>query len=210
MRPIHVSRFGQSAGVRGFLFCLVLWMLLPGSVARGQNSSDDSNGARFWINWGSGFGFGAPNVDQIPGEDTPDLLQLSNILGASYQKGKHLFSARRAKAIRLESVAFFFPTGDITTVEDIAILYGRATQKRGSVASIAAGIGYVQTEIVETKFFVAPESATKKSTVGLALEAQLFGRIGGIFGLGFYGFANINSQNTFGGISFSIQGGKLR
>ena len=46
--------------------------------------------------------------------------------------------------------------------------------------------------------------------LGVPLELQLFWRPGSLVGLGLYGFANFNSQRSFGGLTLGLQLGRLR
>jgi hypothetical protein len=115
----------------------------------------------------------------------------------AYQTGANLLSLRAA------TTAGIFDDG----FGDVALLYGRATRAperyQGSVAlGLAVADG-------------CPSSGlggchNRPSVIGLPLETQVFWRPSRVFGLGLYGFADINHSQSFVGVTLGIQLGRLR
>ena len=86
---------------------------------------------------------------------------------------------------------------------DIGLLYGLSSKKKKTFVSISTGIsrvvGSINTHSKEMDYV----------TLGIPIELQLF-LTGKQFGIGIYGFANINRESSFVGALFCIQLGKLR
>ncbi|MDI6767679.1 MAG: hypothetical protein QME52_12730 [Bacteroidota bacterium] len=78
------------------------------------------------------------------------------------------------------------------------MLYGRAAKATYGAASVSGGIS-IMSESPNTSF----------TTVGIPLEAQLIWTPISVFGIGFKGFANVNSKKSFGGGLLCLQIGKL-
>jgi hypothetical protein len=173
-------------------------------LAQESAMPNPENGDRWWINLGVGFGGGAPNANK----DT-DVSTVAANASVSYQFGANLISLRSAETTNSDGF-FLFVTGEFTSAKDIALLYGRSTKSPGSQASIAAGIGFVEiTRQDFILFFPISEIKTERAT-GLALESQLFVQPASFLGLGLYGYANLNSKNSFYGVTLSLRLGKLR
>jgi hypothetical protein len=119
-------------------------------------------------------------------------------VGASYQFGGNLLSMRAAG-----TVAFF---GD--DLWDIGLLYGRATRPGFMHVSVAAGVAAVGGTRREGSLFDPAE--TIPTTIGFPIEVQLFFRPLPVVGLGLYGFANFNDEESFQGIAGAVQLGRLR
>lgn len=119
-------------------------------------------------------------------------------LGVSGQLGgHHLISIRGVTFIGMSAENIVF------TLHDIGILYGFSTktpQSRG-YCSFAVGLSYVN-------------GRNYKATVGFPIEVQLFlilkSKHAKLFGgIGLYGFANINSEESFVGLLLCAQLGGL-
>ena len=59
-------------------------------------------------------------------------------------------------------------------------------------------------------FFSGEEKTEIEMQLGFPIETQLFWRPLRFLGIGLYGFANMNSQESFCGGTLSLQVGKLR
>lgn len=78
---------------------------------------------------------------------------------------------------------------------DVALLFGHQWPRDSGLGSIAAGVGYVKGQHLAG------------STLGLALEARLMARLSRGFGFGLYGFGNINSKDSFFGVTLAVRFG---
>jgi hypothetical protein len=162
----------------------VLFVGLPPAEAQDDKLAHSD---RFWVTGGLGVG----------SED------FAGAAGFSYQRGAHLFS------LRLASTAGIFDDG----FSDVALLYGRATRatdtrryRLGAAAGIAAVDGCV--EEGPGSFFGNCED--RPTVVGFPLEAHVTWLPATSFGIGLYGFADLNRTRSFAGVTLSIQLGKLR
>lgn len=95
------------------------------------------------------------------------------------------------------------------SLNDYSILYGRAFTSSAFLASLGGGLGFVDGSI-SNGLFSEEEPEEIEMIIGLPLEAQLFWRPLRFLGLGLYGFANINSEESFYGCTLALQIGKLR
>jgi hypothetical protein len=123
----------------------------------------------------------------------------AGIVGGSYQFGGNLLSARGAG-----TVAVF---GD--ELWDLGLLYGRATRPGVVHLSLAAGVGIVGGVRPAGGSIFDPQERIP-TTVTLPIELQLFFRPTGILGVGVYGFASLNEEESFGGAAAAVQIGRLR
>lgn len=163
--------------------------------------------ANYWFNVGVGAGRVRGGFDS---ENTDNETGLSYGFNFSTQMKKGLFSIR---FIHNEEV-IFLKTSLKESINDIGILYGRIAKIPFGFASVSGGISIVSgahrgafqnldnyTFNYEKKPFV---------TLGIPIESQLFWTPSRFFGLGIYGFANINPEKTFFGGLFCIQLRKLK
>ena len=166
--------------------CFVGYMFISGgSFVYGQNTSSDSSGHFAWGYLGLGvgsLGFEAGGF--------------STGVGFCYQIGKNIFSLRELYIGQIPSEDYPF-----RGIGDIGFLYGRIAKASYGFASISAGISLV--------------SGVRRNyygffTVGIPVEAQLFWTPLAFFGIGLYGFANLNIEKSFVGALLCIQLGKLR
>jgi len=192
------------AGFVGYMF------ISGGSFVYGQKTSSDSSGHFFWVNGGVGHSLVHGGLGSHP--DAPSF-------GGSlcYQSGKNLLSFRY---LRNEEFHIFLTDSPLETVWDVGVLYGRIAKASYGFASISAGISLVGgvrrgrylsssggwfvwfgTNYYEENGFI---------TVGIPVEAQLFWTPLAFFGIGFYGFANLNIEKSFVGALLCIQFGTLR
>ena len=172
--------------MRPFIGVLFLALLPSVAAAQGASPSDGLPSAdRIWF--GSGLGAASGGMG-FSGHWT-------------FVTGRHVLSLRSAGS--------FDPFGDLFSVlsgrdlsssaYDFGLLYGRPlVDSPGGFVSIGAGIGGAQQ---------AREDAPV--VLGLPLEMQAAVRLSSWFGLGFYGFANFNREQSFGGFTLGLQVGQL-
>jgi hypothetical protein len=144
--------------------------------------------------WGS-YGIGMGNV-------------LAGSLDLNFQKGNLLFSVRRAGQVALESV--LLGTGDTMESEEFGFLVGIADGSKHHLFTIATGIARVKMVQRESILFVPVIDTQKSTIIGVPFEIQAVWKATGSLGLGLNGFANFNSQRTYGGIGVKVVIGKLR
>jgi hypothetical protein len=115
----------------------------------------------------------------------------------SYQTGANLFSLRTAATAGLFSHGF----------SDVALLYGRATRAPERYqAGIALGLAIAD----GCEGSGLGRCRDRPSVIGFPLETQVFWRPSKVFGIGLYGFADINHLQSFAGVTLGIQLGRLR
>lgn len=108
--------------------------------------------------------------------------------GASTQFGSHIISGRFVRNYDFD--------GGGTKNWDVGALYGRSYKTQFAMISGSAGVAYV-----------GPSSSA--GTVGLPLESQIFWTPTNFFGIGIYGFGNLNTKQSFGGALLGIQVGRV-
>ena len=178
-----------------------------GSFVYGQDISPDSSAQFFWVNGGLGASSVHGGLGSDPGAPS---------FGGSfcYQSGKNLFSFRY---LRNEELQILGENSPSETVWDFGVLYGRIAKASYGFASISTGISIVggvqrgrylssSGEWFGTSYY----EENNFITVGITVEGQLFWTPLDFFGIGFYGFANLNKEKSFIGALLSIQLGKLR
>lgn len=125
-------------------------------------------------------------------------------VSGAYQFGRTVLAVRSAlTGDILETL--FASTGDVIGTEDFGVLVGRATDPGPTHASAAVGLG-----IARVRRATGSGGDSTTAHFGVPLEAQLFWRPTRVFGLGFYGYGNLNSGQSFWGLSVSVQLGRLR
>lgn len=171
---------------RTLFFCILgILFLIPLQQIQGQEKSN--NVRRTWL----GLGAGAANG------------LIAGSANLTFQFDKNLISLRTWGATTLCVTC----EEDQPAFRDYSVLYGCATLSRSFHASLAAGPGIVAGNYGADDPFEPGEKL--ENTIGLALEGQLF-VYGSHAGIGLYGFANINSQKSFYGLTLSVQLGDLR
>jgi hypothetical protein len=160
---------------------IVLW-LTSGQLIHAQSSGSQY----FWIE----FGIGGGSV----GEEG-----VSANLNVNYQIGSNLLSGR------------IIGCGELfgRTLNDYSFLYNCVLNSSALLISFGGGLGIVTGHISHGLFSdKAPEKIAP--VIGLPLEARLFIRPLSFLGLGLFGFANINGEESFSGVTLSLAIGKLR
>lgn len=165
---------------RLFTIFVLLYMFVFLNEGSAQSPISTSNNLYF-VNLGLGLG-------------SPGVAGIGNF---TFQFGENLLALRTAISSKTGGDEFW----------DVGILYGRTTKPAILTASIAAGIGMVGGSH-DTGLFSRDEKIEKK--IGFPVEAQLSWRLTKVFGFALNGFANVNSEKTFGGATICLQVGKLR
>ncbi|MGD8778804.1 MAG: hypothetical protein PVH88_07560 [Ignavibacteria bacterium] len=148
------------------------------------SSNFAQSGNFFWVDLGLGGG----SVDEGG----------SFNFNAAYQFNENLLSLRALMCGKLF---------EGKCLNDYSLLYGRVLFSSTALFSVGGGIGIVTGKRSKGLF---SEKKEIKTTIALPLETQLFWRPFRFLGLGLYGFANINSEESFAGGTFSLQVGLLR
>jgi hypothetical protein len=118
-------------------------------------------------------------------------------LGASYQTDGTLLSVRAAGTIAVFDDELW----------DLGIVFGRSLVTGVVHASVGAGAALVRGARRES---IHDDPEPIPSTVGLPIEVQLSIRPIPVLGIGLYGFANVNREETFRGVTVAVQLGNLR
>ena len=98
-------------------------------------------------------------------------------------------------------------------VWDIGILYGRSSKTSYAktsygLASVSGGISIVG--VVRSDYYGGYYEKSTFLTIGIPIEVQLFWTPIPFLGIGIYGFANLNLEESFAGWLLCIQLGELR
>jgi len=144
-----------------------------------------------WLNLGPGFG----TVD----EGSTFLASLS------LQTGKHVLTLRA-----LSTGAAMFDEGK--TMTDYSLLYNWCVMNKNIFLSAGAGLAYVSGEIDHSGLILSGSSDKEDlgSSIGLPVDVQFFWRPLSFVGLGLYGFACLNPEESYAGAAICLQLGKLR
>lgn len=152
-----------------------------------------AGGDTFWANLGMGIG----TVD----DGTTFLGNLS------YQTRNHVYTLRA-----LSTGTAILDKGK--TMNDVGLLYNRVFKSSWIHCSAGAGLAVVCGTIDSTGFTLGGTDSDKDEklgpTIGLPLDVQLFLRPLPFLGLGLYGFADINPEESFLGFALCLQLGKLK
>jgi len=156
---------------------------LPRDTNRTSESQEVTLGEpiRYWINAGLGIGGSG----------------LAAAGSVSVQPRKHIISLRAVLTTDLDE-----------DLSDIGLLYGRVLVQGRFHASLGAGLA--QAHGSHRRGFWDDDGEGRKLIVGVPFELQLAWRPAKWLGLGVYGFADVNSVQSFGGATLSLQVGNLR
>jgi hypothetical protein len=109
-----------------------------------------------------------------------------------FQRGPHQLSAR--------AVTLMDPLGESSNpIGEIGLLYGRTAMSRQGHVSISAGLAVTDTDM----------DSEEGMTVGVPLVSEAALRIFPFLGVGAQIFANLNSNESYGGLAFFLQLGYL-
>ena len=159
--------------------CLIVAIIF---TLTNPNNAQSEKQQFLWI----GFGIGGGSVGNGG---------LSLGLYTTYQFSKNLLT------LRILSSGEFWGK----TLNDYSLLYGRVLISSKVFASLGGGLGVVGGSTSHGGFFTKRTTEKIETVIGIPLEAQLFWRPTQFLGLGLYGFANINSEETFYGSLLSLQ-----
>ena len=109
----------------------------------------------------------------------------------SFQYGKKIISVRYSKMGAIDDFE----------ASDIGVLIGHTLCDGSVLFSGGIGLGLISGSFSQASY--------EKSLLGIPVETQLFFRLSESFGIGLYGFLNINSEKTLGNVCLSVQFGKL-
>ncbi|MBU4444988.1 hypothetical protein KJ656_07910 [bacterium] len=171
-----------------FFTCLILVLVFAGINSVCAQPTSQTSKSRFWLSGGLGLS---------------TLGSIAGSANASIQFKRILFTLRTtANSASLFGDEFF----------DVGLLVGLASQGRGGHASVSVGFARVTGSRSDglDLFGTGAGREDIDPTFGLPIEVQLFGNIGRILGLGLYAYANVNTEQIFGGITVNLRFGKLR
>ncbi len=177
---------------RNSLIVLFVCVFCIGICADSIQAQDDENvkKAAYWFNVGLGL-------------STAGSTALS--ANGSFRINKTIFSVRTTQVSEAKDQVGggeFFDTG---------FLIGAATVTSNKLISMAVGLARVSgyRYIGEPGRNRSVEKETLNNSIGIPMEVQMFYRPNHIFGIGLYIFGNFNSEQSFGGITLSIQFGQF-
>lgn len=160
-----------------------------------QQDSSIKDSSLYWIN----LGFGGSSFEFATG------FSFSH----QTQREHGLLSIR---FIHNEKLSLFSSPAE--TLWDFGILYGIMNKGTYGMVSISGGgsiVGGVRKgELLEGEWFSSKYTRKNFTSVGIPLESQLMLTPSPFFGIGLYGFANLNPEQSYFGILLNLQIGKLR
>ena len=175
----------------------VLMLLTTKSQAYVQQDTSDSKPNLSWLNLGLGVG----------------SIGLSAGASFSYNFGSSLISIR---SVANSEFKIFGPSPS-ENVWDLGVLYGRSAKASYGVASISGGIAIVGgvrrgRYLGSTGGFFSSDKyeSLTFSTIGIPIEGQLFWTPFSFFGIGIYGFGNLNPEQSFAGALLCLEFGEVR
>ena len=173
----------------GLMLCFASLVLLydpPQGFA--QEEPKETSVDYYWMN----IGVGASNA-----YDSTASFAIS----ASAQKKHHILSIRWVSSSKIS----IYESAK-KKVWDLGILYGGILRGKNGFISLSGGIGGVGgtrgDEFVESTGERQDDTFT---TAGFPIELQLFWTPSSNFGIGLYGFSNINKEETFTGVALALQ-----
>jgi hypothetical protein len=167
-----------------FVFAIALLINLS-QISYAQPGKNPANEKYFWVNFGLGKGSVGTHAFALEAN-------------SSYQFGKSLITLRSAGTAELFG----------KSIGDYGLLYGIILKQQPTFVSFGVGLAFVGGSISQG-LFSTKEPEKIGPTIGLPLEVQLFFRPARFLGIGLYGFANLNPEESFVGATISLQLGKL-
>jgi hypothetical protein len=178
---IPMKKLIQIVGLAGLL------LISSFETIHAQNYVSPINKDYYWLN----FGLGAGSIGEEGG-----IAINANL---SYQFDSNLLSLRTVGNGELFG----------KSMTDYGVLYGRSLSQNSLFVSVGAGLAMVEGSISHG-LFSDEEPEAIGPVLGIPLEVQLFWRPLSFLGIGIYGFANINQEESFTGATLNLQLGKLR
>jgi hypothetical protein len=180
------TRFGSYR--RFLLIGLVGLSLLPAEVGAQTAAPHTGRPDRFWLS--AGLGVGSARQASVPD------LGLAATATASYQHGVPVVVLRTA-------ADWGIIHGDL--LADVALLGGVGTRVAGSHASIAIGPALTGSTVGS----FGRHRVDYPTTLGAAVQVQLFGIAFHSLGFGLSGFGNLNRYQSFGGLTLALSVGAM-
>ncbi len=100
----------------------------------------------------------------------------------------------------------FGSTGGDWRFSDVGVLYGRGSRGAYGSSSVSVGVGVAG---IRRSFRETGDTAFRL-TPAIPVEARVLYALSPSFGIGFYGFGNFNTKQSFGGAVVGLHVGKLR
>lgn len=119
--------------------------------------------------------------------------------GFGMELDRHVFSVRGTSTDRNLSAGTW----------DMAFLYGRALERSAVHLSAGAGVAVVGGERYR-QFFGRGAGESFDPMIGFPLEGRVSWKPISVLALGLYGFANVNTEQPFGGVGANVRVGWLR
>ncbi len=133
--------------------------------------------------------------------EVSDERRIPFLLSLNYQNQIHVFTLRYMGLVWPEIYSDF---NDLN-VREVGLLYGRGTGSRNWHGSISAGPSLAILEVRERDDEFLEPSFETDHKLGIALGTQIFWRLNNSFGVGLYGFGNINSVEHLLGATINVQ-----
>jgi len=153
------------------------------STAVGQSAERTADGVQYWV-----------HVD--PSITT---LGMGGSVGLAVEADRHVFSLRAASTD---------PTFGQETW-DVGVLYGRALFVDAFMLSASTGVAMVGGRRYKTLFGDGAGTAME-TAIGFPLEGALVWEAAPVLALGIRGFANVNTEQPFGGMGVTVRIGRVR
>ena len=179
--------------MRPFTLCLAISLFIPFTSCPLVAQTDSGPPTLFWVSLGLGSGSGA-------GED-----RLALGVDAALQRGGHLFSGRSLFSTEPYE-------GGGRAAKESAVLYGRVHRGPWHHAAVSAGPAYLRCQrwSICGDRDMPGDKWTYETKIGLAISGQIVWTPLRFFGIGLYGFGNINANGSFKGAMLAVRFGKLR
>jgi hypothetical protein len=171
----------QKSRVSSFLIVLSLLLFTFSMFTQDLYSEPQSIEGK-WFNVGLGMGY-------IHGYN-----RAASCISGTLRKGNTTYSIHFAGLFRPLSGA------EYDTAWDLGVLYGKALTPPNSLFLISGGIGLSLGRVTVKYDYV--------STIGIPVEAQLLFKPFSSFGIGLYGFANLNTQQSYYGVTLCFTIGR--
>ena len=181
-----------------FVLFLTVMMLPTATLAIDTDAArpaEESRSTYTWVGWGGGLSsMGSPGGDF-------NISRTSGILLFGFRTTAS--SGGKYRVVDRDN--------DYDTMGDLALLAGLTRRCGRFIASASTGVAGVGGTFHE-KDPANSDLLVKRDynmVLGLPFEAQLIWRFGDNAGLGLYGYANVNSNHSHGGVCISLVFGKI-
>lgn len=175
--------------------------------SKAQDSFRKHKKLNYRLTIGAGFGSGYPSQEENDG--------ISVTAEFAIQREKNVYALGLRSVFEFDFLSTSYPNNSISSID---ITYGKVLINGKFFSSISAGIGFIE-GIEKGKFlstdgtgWFAPHYYEKIRfyTIGIPITAKMFWVPLRFYGIGLELYVNINIKNTFYGIIFCHQFGKLR